>query len=313
MDFRYHLISIIAVLLALVLGILVGSGFIGGPLLADIEKRVKQVQEENDDLLKQIDVLERQVDLADDFGNAVEPVVTDGALNDRALVVLSFAGADGGAIQSIVDRAEAAGATATTTITFTEEWTLASLAKREELALVLRSTLQDPGELIAEAGRMLGVRVGEAAAQRDRASPGVQQRLTVFIEELDESGFVTVNTSAEENLVPPGASFLILGGGEDELRWSAATLITSLGNELASRNVAALVGETSRSQWDLVQQLRDSTVAAAISTVDHADTPEGRIAVVLGLDRMQFGIVGHYGTSSGASSLLPGPAAGSEL
>ena len=65
-DFRFHLISIVAVFLALGLGILVGTGFLGGALVEELEGNIEAAEARNAENTQRITQLERKVGSGDD-------------------------------------------------------------------------------------------------------------------------------------------------------------------------------------------------------------------------------------------------------
>ena len=80
-DFRYHLISLIAVILALALGILAGSGFLGGPLLERLRTEVSDLADTNGELRREIDEQDDQLAAAETFARAI------GAVSDGRAIV----------------------------------------------------------------------------------------------------------------------------------------------------------------------------------------------------------------------------------
>ena len=68
-SFRYHLVSIIAVFLALALGIIVGASGLRGPVLDDLHKQVATLKGENSKLRGQNDQLAAQFNNADRFAS----------------------------------------------------------------------------------------------------------------------------------------------------------------------------------------------------------------------------------------------------
>jgi Ca2+/Na+ antiporter len=49
-DFRYHLVSIVAVFLALAVGVVLGSAALNGPVVAGLRKSVSTLRHEEDNL-----------------------------------------------------------------------------------------------------------------------------------------------------------------------------------------------------------------------------------------------------------------------
>ena len=95
-DFRYHVTSLAAVFIALVIGILVGVAISGRSLIRDTERRVL----ENDiaELEQQLSDAERQVgqqNALEEYARVTYPAVMDGRLADRRVGVVYVGSAEG--------------------------------------------------------------------------------------------------------------------------------------------------------------------------------------------------------------------------
>ena len=74
-DFRYHLVSLIAVFLAVALGIVIGTTQLNQPILNDIENQVTELEQDKRSLEDRTQELQTQVDTADSFQEAVAPAL----------------------------------------------------------------------------------------------------------------------------------------------------------------------------------------------------------------------------------------------
>ena len=108
-DFRYHVASLAAVFVALVIGILVGVGLSGRGFVNDAERSVLQGQ--IDDLKTQRDAVVDALDDAelrglalDDYSETTYPSLVKGRLRDRKLAVLFVGSIDQG-ISAAIRRA----------------------------------------------------------------------------------------------------------------------------------------------------------------------------------------------------------------
>ncbi len=314
-DFRYHLISIVAVILALGLGILMGSTVLDDRFVRGLQKQVDSFDERNDRLQEQIDSLEERADASRVFAQQAAPWLLRDRLEGRVVVLIELEGIDGGLVSDVRDAIEDAEGEVSTTITVTEKIALNGQPERDQLALVVGSLSEAPGELRAETAAMLGERLAAAAreAETPDGPPAVaHQRVNALLRELQDTDFIAVDTPDGGSPVPTTALFLVLGGNEGdeapEMREFAVPLAGSLGTEGA----VAMLAEPLSSSWGLVRAVRDDAdTSNRVSTVDQADTVEGRIAIVLGLERHFGGRTDHYGVTEGASEVIPEPADGS--
>src|SRR3712207_5516871 len=88
-DFRYHLVSLIAVFLAVALGIVIGTTALNAPILEDLEGEVAALAEYKRELETQTQGLQAQLDSGDAFEAAVAPPLVAGSLTGRSVVLVA--------------------------------------------------------------------------------------------------------------------------------------------------------------------------------------------------------------------------------
>lgn len=308
-DFRYHLISLIAVFLALGLGILMGSVVLSEKYVQRLENRVAQFEEEVDARREEVSQLNDRVDMFQEFALESQPILVEGALAGEEVVAFETDGADGALLDALAEMVEDAGGNLVSTITLTDRFASDDESQRDDLALIVGSASNQAPELRTEAGLLLGQRAAAVAASRAAAGFGeaAEHRLTLLMDSLQDEGFLGASSS-EDTPIPPGASFIVAGGSVEDPFEGALELTTALVLGLTDRDTAVMVVEPSTSAWGLVQAVRDDGgLNAAVSTADHAETVPGRVAVVLGLEMAIDGLLGHYGVADGASGVIPRP------
>lgn len=306
-DFRYHIVSIVAVFLALGVGIMIGSGFLGEPLLDQLRRNVESVRADNSDLRGEIDELRARLRAEAGFVEASKAYLASSALSGERVVLFVFAGSDDVLAGGVRAALEDAGAEVSGTVTLEERFALTSEEDAASLAAALGVPGVEPAELRAEAGRLLGARAALAgAAVAGRPSP-LTGRFRELVDALAERGF-----AAFEGSLPPGSSFVVVGGSAEE-SYPAAELALPLCQALASQAAQVLLAAPIDDAWDLVAAVRGEPDAAAeVTTVDFADLPAGQLAAVMALDHaLATGVAGHYGVREGAEAVIPAPAAGS--
>ena len=87
-DFRYHLVSLIAVFLAVALGIVIGTTALNQPILADIKSQVTALEQDKRSLEDRTQALQTQLDTSDAFEDAVAPALVDGALAGSSVLLV---------------------------------------------------------------------------------------------------------------------------------------------------------------------------------------------------------------------------------
>src|SRR5207244_3672964 len=87
-DFRYHVVSIIAVFLALTVGIVLGTYALNGQVLKNLKHQVNQIRHDNDGLRNRVRSLEHDQGQNDAFISAINPLIIDKKLaKERVLLV----------------------------------------------------------------------------------------------------------------------------------------------------------------------------------------------------------------------------------
>lgn len=306
-DFRYHLISLIAVFLALGLGILMGSVVLSEKYVQRLENRVTQFEEEVDARREEVSQLNDRLDMFQEFAIELEPRLVDGALTGEEVVVFATDGTDEVLLEGLAETVEEAGGTVVSTIVLTDRFALMDEAERDRLALIVGAATTEASDLRTEAAALLGQRAAAAASTRFDVGSGAAatQRLALLLRSLEDAGFLGVS-SADEAVIPPGASFVVAGGSPEEAFEGAVELAKAAASGLSGRDTPVMVVEPSTSVWGLVQAVRDDgSLNAQVSTADHAETVPGRVAVVLGLEMAIDGLLGHYGVGDDASAVIP--------
>jgi hypothetical protein len=88
-DFRYHLVSLIAVFLAVALGIVIGTTALNAPILDDLEGEVAALTQDKRELETQTQELQAQLDGGDAFEAAVAPTLVAESLTGRSVVLVA--------------------------------------------------------------------------------------------------------------------------------------------------------------------------------------------------------------------------------
>lgn len=305
-NFRFHLISIVAIFLALAMGVSLGSGFFGAPIVEDLRTRTESVRQRNIELRNKVDELDRRVDEDEEFATAIKAWVTDGTLRNRKVLIVSFGDAQDELSESAIAAVEQAGGEVTARISLLDKLALQTAPEREELALILASTSVRAADLQLRMASLLSRRL---AASSERASDpnAATRRLRALLEPLQRAGYLAVEQHGDA-IAPPQVAYLVLGGGRRRAPFDAARFAAALVTPVTELGNAAVVAESSASSWGLVRTLReDEKTSSEASTVDQAETAQGQIALVLSLAQALDGAVGHYGYDDGAAAPIPQP------
>jgi hypothetical protein len=301
-NFRYHIVSLMAVFIALSVGIAVGVSL--GPsvdqgLLRQAEQDRKQVAELRAELNRR-NALDEYREAYDE--QAGQPVI-QGALNGVRVAVVTMPDAPGRVVTDVSAAVAAAGG---------------SVVREVQV----RPAAFDPAKAgeVTEALGSLAVRVPlndemtqaekiGAALARSIASPQVEDRDELAIalgDALSDAGFVAINggSAAQAQLVlvvaaeatdPPVTSTVLSSHVEFDVALKARA-----GVVLAGPNSAQIEGT------DVLAARTDPKGSSLLSTVDVADLSSGVVTTVLAGQEQLLGRVGqHYGALARAEAPLP--------
>lgn len=315
-DFRYHIVSIVSIFLALAVGIVLGAGPLQDNLGTTLTDQVNQLRSDKEALRGQAAQAEASASAAEVYAERVNPAALAGALDNSLVLLIGVPGAGDGLAESTTSALEAAGATVVS-LRATDAW-VAPDRKQERIdaAVAMAKTLSSTSaQPLTEAAlpALLTSLVVTASPSASTLTANESQALT----ELKTSGFIdfaTLPTARATGVVIIGG---VLTGDADAVSAQGDTL-SELVADLDRASKGAVVAQGSLPaadparpgpSSDLVTLMRkDGTVAALASTVDHADTAVGSGTVVLALVQQNAGGLGHYGTAAGAKAVVP-PAA----
>ncbi len=95
-SFRYHIVSLVAVFLALAVGIVVGTTALNGPITTDLRNQVNGLKSDRSQLADQVKALQGQVDDAGQFAATFGSQLVAGTLADTKVLMVALPGAPTG-------------------------------------------------------------------------------------------------------------------------------------------------------------------------------------------------------------------------
>jgi hypothetical protein len=309
-DFRYHLVSIVSIFLALAVGILLGAGPLQEDLGKTLSNQVSTLRKEKDVLRTQLQQAEARVDASDKFVTAVTPALTESRLGGRSAVIVTLPGTDASLVTGVTKALTSSGATVSGTVEVQDAWTdPAKRSFRDQLLASLAPLVgleEASGSLDSRMGALLArALVVDRVSDADQPSTSATQALTG----LKEAGL----TSFDGDGPAPATLAVVVAPAPDESLPSDQqdadlSAWVALAAQLdAASNGAVVVGdEGGTTTGGLVGAVRaDDAVAAKVSTVDDIAAAMGRIALVYALRQQMVGQAGQYGVGKSASALLP--------
>ena len=309
-DFRYHLVSLIAVFLAVALGIVIGTTQLNGPILADLEGQVDALEQDKRALEDQTRTLQTQVDSGALFEEAVAPALVDGSLAGRSVVlVITDEDVAAETVEEVSALVGQAGGTVTGTVRLQPEYSDPATASSLQSYVtgsglppgVTLPETDDTGQLVA--GLLAAVLMKPAEAGAPAPDTAALSSVLAGLSALD------VLTQESASVTPADYAVLLTAGafpGEDA--GARTDTLVDLAVALDGAGSGAVVaGDAASAQaTGLVGVIRaDPEISAAVSTVDNADAAAGRISTVLALGREREGTSGKYGTGEDTQPVPP--------
>jgi hypothetical protein len=311
-SFRFHLVSIVAVFLALALGVLLGTTVVNQGVIDDLNGRVDDAVTRSHQLRDQVAGLQADVRGWEAFGRTVEPLLVSNQLSGQPVVMVTLEGVDLSEVDGVRQALQDSGATVESVLFVTPRMALADAGSQTQLSAVLGdvSSATDPASMAEDAAQRLASRLAAGApVATSRSDTSLPPDL---LGQMVDGGFLAVRggTGSLSDIGGPNTAVVILSGGGQDPPVSPDSFLEPLAASLAVAGRPVVATETVDTAYPFVPLVRsDGAVNGQLVTVDNADTMVGRIAVVLGLrDLLETpGHGGHYGVKPGATSLIPKP------
>lgn len=301
-SFRFHLVSLVAVFLALGLGVLTGTTVINRGIVRQLQERTDDLSGQLDGLREEFAEVQAERDVWSAFAEEVAAPVLAGRLINTPVLMIKQEGTDEASIDGVRRFLEEAGAEVVGPLSVSGRMVLESTTDREELAAIVGlDAVEDTDSLSAQAAGLL--------AQRLAFAPDGDQSL----EQLLDAGFLVsegpgLGPEVLRDLGGPEQTVVVLAGGPAITRLQPEGFLVPLVDALSDDGVPVAAGEpTDRAEQEqpFVALLRDGEVATRIATQDNVDQMAGQIGLVLALEDLIGGVAGHYGVKDGASRVIP--------
>jgi hypothetical protein len=303
-SFRFHIVSLTAIFLALAIGIAIGAGVVDRQTVDFLEQRLNDVRDNADRTSAENSRLQADVSQWERFGDQGAAAFVGGKLN-APVVLVGVQGVDRKPLDDLRQLLVAAGARLQGTVWFTSKLKLANPDDARELRTILGVASARPDTL----RRALATRLAEG---------WVQGGAPTILPALIEAAFIDFEPPSGEPvdlalLVPAGTFTVVMSGARAEVPNAevAAPFVSALVQRVPTTVLAAESGRAATPDRPaeravFLRPLRgDAAVADKLSTVDNLEDLRGRVAVVLAVAALAEGKTGHYGIGPGAQRLVP--------
>ena len=305
-DFRYHLVSLISVFLALAVGVVLGAGPLQNSLGTALNDQVTALRENRNATQAKLEQTETAVNERDSYITQAATSLLPGTLASKNVAMVLLPDAKAEDADAIAAQLKNAGATVTGRVSLTSTWVDLS---RENYRSTFSGQVQ--GHLGStnskDANGILGEALAKALTANDDSSRVLMDMLSVTV---DKSGtpFISVDstpTAAAEMIVVVGPRPQASSGkgatveaspGEDPKAWAKALEGT------AGRAPTVVVGSADGDDG-VVGIIRSEK--AKVTTVDSIGQIAASVSTPLALASTRAGTIGHYGFDEGAEAVMP--------
>ncbi|GAA3238601.1 copper transporter [Nonomuraea helvata] len=308
-DFRYHLVSIVAIFLALAVGVVLGTTLLQEPAVRSAREVTAQLTKSKEELRTQLDALQSRETGNDTFIAAMTPSMVAGDLTGQRVLLVETPGSSTTMREAAQQVLTQAGAQISGRLALTEKLLdpkatgvldgLVNQLKPANMTFPTTATSWDRAATLISA----------AFVTTDPAQAGTPNPATADV----VSAFETGGLLSTEGDPLKRATLAVMftpekpyEGESAELQAGALVSMAS-GLDVAGKGtVLAGTAITTAVPGDAIGALRDdSEISKRVSSVDTADMPAGRVAIVYSLREQLSGRAGQYGIGKGNSAPLP--------
>ncbi len=313
-DFRYHLVSVIAIFLALALGIVVGTTALNGGIVDNLKSSNKQIISDKRTLESTVQRLRTQVSRQDEVSTAVAAQAVAGRLSGQRVLIVTAPGASTDGVDALRTLVLGAGGTPSGLVRI----------KSDLLNPAQGQVLDDLVANVAPAGVTLpeGTPTDRAAAVLAAAlvtttgANGLSADVAAkVLGGFTSADFIDLQRDPKAGSAAATLAVLLTDSGSGKPLDAAgkavqrSELVLARALDARSEGVVVAGPEGSAAVGGLLAAVRDDDgLSDGVTTVDTADTATGRLVVVLALAEQARGGAGRYGQGPGARSGAPAPA-----
>lgn len=277
-NYRYHVITIVAIFLALAIGLLLGVT-IADKIVSGAEKDLRgSLLDDLDQARKERNKALNELSHSRQFENQVFPVIVQGVLSGRRIGIFSFGATPEAVVSDVREALEPSGAKLVVIASFRAP--LRSDQLTQELEDTQYYDLGENRETLAKLGQQLGTDIVAGGGLP------VQLKQQLF---SDLSGSLS------------GLDAALFYRGESDLEGERKDITENLEGSvikgLISEKIAVVGVERSKDENSQINFYRDHD----LTSVDDIDLVAGKVALVFSL----LGAKGQFGVKSTANQLLP--------
>ena len=205
-DFRYHLVSLMAVLVALTMGVVLGAGPLQGKISDTLSGQVTALSKQQTELRQANEDLVKQANSSNEYIGVLARKVTPGTMTGRKVAVVRMPGVSNEAVNGINAQLKMAGAAITDSVTVKDSWfNEDTQSYRDTLASTLASKLGDKADAKVSSQQVLATALGMGLTSSDK-------EIQTLVTSLSAGDTPLISASA----VTDPAQLIVVGSAQSE-------------------------------------------------------------------------------------------------
>jgi hypothetical protein len=307
-DFRYHLVSIIAIFFALAAGIVLGAGPLGDQADENLGDQLAEFRQQNDELRQERDAVQAELDRQNEFIDEMAPRSVNGELSGRHIAMIALPGSEPDDVDAVQEILTQAGAITDLRVRIEPAWTDPD---SEDLLDDLAATYVSSGTALDETSdsyaRGATVLASSIMAQVDVTEigpPSLEPLNTDTLAAYESGGLITLE---EESPSRATLAVFVAGGISGDDAGDRVQHLVSVAHavDVAGEGVVVAGPASIAEDGGVLALIRDTEVSDDVSTVDTVNSPGGRVGVVFAMVQQVAGASGQYGQVGAADGLVP--------
>ena len=318
-DFRYHLVSIVAVFLALAIGIVLGSTELQGNTIDVLRTSSNSLKNQLDQSNAERGVAQQLYNSDQAFLATAAPRLLANELPGDRIVIITEPGASSTVISGLQQAATQAGARVTGQVTIEPKFNDLSGGNESTLSQLNSSLASTDGTILAtpsnqqtfyqqQAAQLIGTAILSTSTANETAGLSTADASTL-LGAYAQAGYITITPAVTDRatlavIVTPAT---VPADGQND---PATQVLLAIAQEFAGASAATVVAGSqtaSSTAGSAIAVVRASSVASLVSTVDNADSVIGAVSTMWAFAQQLRGAKPNSYGISGASAVSPVP------
>lgn len=312
-NFRFHVVSIVAAFLALAVGVVFGSTIVDQAIVDGLRSDLRNTRKGVTEARDQNEQLKSDIERFDNYSDAMAPFIVEDRLSDSSVVLVVERGVDEGLVESQRDLLAAAGASVVVVV-WLEPKVVTPTDYLERLQEIVHATSPELVDVRAATFDALAFHMRRGVLTADEQTAPAEEQVDLPVLALADEGFIAIDGDVEALQGSPAELRRAIIVGSLDATAEAMEMLAEVASAFDSEGFEAALGEVSPNATDIVDlpdrgarllAVTSGPLATRVATVDNVDELQGRVALVLALADVVDGVVGHYGFGVGATHSSP--------